>query len=135
MDVSDILKSIFQIFKYRIHRKKNFGLDSIAYRASQLWKTNPEEIRISTSLPMFKKKIKKIPLISGSCNYCRKYIHHVGFIYLFYIFNWINLSASCSPVFRMNLALVVYVQLSNSDNYSDKSCLHFWSVWGVSQFF
>ena len=55
-------------------------LDSIAYRASQLWENVPEEIRNLTSLSMFRKKIKKVPLISCSCNCCRKYIHHVGFI-------------------------------------------------------
>ena len=70
----------FHIFKSQNPRTKKFDLDSIAYRASQLWKNVPEEIRNSTSLPMFKKKIKKVPLISCSCNCCRKYIHHVGFI-------------------------------------------------------
>ena len=70
----------FHIFESQNPRTKKFGLDSIAYRASQLWKNVPEEIRNSTSLPMFKKKIKKVPLISCSCNCCRKYIQHVGFI-------------------------------------------------------
>ena len=70
----------FHIFDSQNPRTKTFGLDSIAYRASQLWKNVPEEIRNSTSLPMFKKKIKKVPLISCSCNCCRKYIHDVGFI-------------------------------------------------------
>ena len=70
----------FHIFEPQNPRTKKSALDSIAYRASQLWKNVPEEIRNSTSLPMFKKKIKKVPLISCSCNCCRKYIHHVGFI-------------------------------------------------------
>ena len=89
---SDIMSDIFKprentynlrnvhIFESENPRTKKFGLDSIAYRASQLWKNVPEEIRNSTSLPMFKKKIKKVPCISYSCNCCRKYIHHVGFI-------------------------------------------------------
>ena len=53
----------FHIFESQNPRTKKFGLDSIAYRASQLWKNVPEEIRNSNSLPMFKKKIKKFPLI------------------------------------------------------------------------
>ena len=69
----------FHIFESQNPRTKTFGLDNIAYRAIQLWKNVPEEMRNSTSLPMFKKKIK-VPLISCSCNCCRKYIHHVGFI-------------------------------------------------------
>ena len=70
----------FHIFESQNPRTKKFGLDSIAYRASQLWKNVPEEIRNSTSLPIFKKKIKKVPLISCSCNCRRECIHHVGFI-------------------------------------------------------
>ena len=41
----------FHIFKSENPRAKKFSLDSIAYRASQLWKNLPEEIRNSTSLP------------------------------------------------------------------------------------
>ena len=70
----------FNISESQNPRTKTFDLDSIAYRASQLWKNVPEEIRNSASLPKFKKKIKKVPLISCSCNCCRKYIHHVRFI-------------------------------------------------------
>ena len=65
------------IFESQNLRTKKFGLDSIAYRASQLWKNVPEEIRNSTSLPIFKKKTKKVPLILCSYNCCRKYIHNV----------------------------------------------------------
>ena len=68
------------IFESQNTTTKQFGLDSIAYIASQLWKNLAEEIRISASLPIFKEKIKKVPLISCSCNCCRKYIHYVGFI-------------------------------------------------------
>ena len=35
----------FRIFESQNPRTKKFGLDSIAYRASQLWKNVPEEIR------------------------------------------------------------------------------------------
>ena len=58
----------FHMFESQNPRTKTFGLDSIVYRASQLWKYVSEEIRNSTSLPMFKKKIKKVSLISCSCN-------------------------------------------------------------------
>ena len=34
----------FHIFESQNPRTKNFGFDSIAYRASQLWKNVPEEI-------------------------------------------------------------------------------------------
>ena len=70
----------YYVFESKNPGTKKFGLGSIAYRASQLWKNVPEEIRNSTSLPVFKEKIKKTPLISCSCNCSKKYIHHVGFI-------------------------------------------------------
>ena len=58
----------FHIFESQNHRTKKFGSNSIAYRASQLWKKILEEIQNSTSFPMFKKKVKMVPLISCSCN-------------------------------------------------------------------
>ena len=70
----------FHIFESENPRTKRFGLDCIAYRPSQLWKNVPVEIRNSNSLTVFKEKIRKVPLIPCSCNCCRKYIHHAGFI-------------------------------------------------------
>ena len=95
----------FHIFKSQNPRTRKLGLHSIAYRASQLWKNFPEEIWNSASLPIFKEKIKKVHLIPCSFHCYRKYVRHVGFISLFYIFNWISLStSSCSPEFKINLA-------------------------------
>ena len=68
----------FHIFESQNPRTKRFGLDNIAYRASQLWKNVPEEIRNSASLPVFKEKIKKVACSHVHC--CRKYIQHLGFI-------------------------------------------------------
>ena len=70
----------FHIFESENPRAKRFSLDCTAYRASQLWNNFSVEIRNSNSRAIFKEKIKKVPLISCSCNCCRKYIHHVGFI-------------------------------------------------------
>ena len=53
-----------RIFESQNPRAKMFGLDSIAYRASQLRKNVSDEIRNSNSLRIFKKEIKKVPLIS-----------------------------------------------------------------------
>ena len=52
----------FHAFESQNPRTKKFGLDSIAYRASQLWKNVPEEIRNSASLLIFKESIKKFLL-------------------------------------------------------------------------
>ena len=60
----------FYAFESQNPRTKKFGLDSIAYRASQLWKNVPEEIRNSASLLIFKESIKKVPLVSCSWHCC-----------------------------------------------------------------
>ena len=70
----------FHAFESQNPKTKKFGLDSIVYRASQLWKNVPEEIRNSPSLLIFKESVKKVPFISCSCQCCKTYIHHVGYI-------------------------------------------------------
>ena len=69
-----------RIFESQNPRTKKFGLDSIAYRAGQFWKNLAGKNRNSASLPIFMEKIKKVPWILCSSNYCRKHIHHAGFI-------------------------------------------------------
>ena len=46
----------FHIFESQNPRTKTFGLDSIAYRASQLWKNVPEEIRIQPHFLCLRRK-------------------------------------------------------------------------------
>ena len=70
----------FHIFESQIPRTKKFGLDSITYRASQLWENVSEEIRNTASLLIFKESIKDSPLISCSCHCCKTSIHHLGYI-------------------------------------------------------
>ena len=70
----------FHTFESQNPRIKKFDLVSIAYTAIQFCENVPEEIRNSASLLIFKQSIKKVPLISCSCD-CRKtYIHHVGYV-------------------------------------------------------
>ena len=68
------------IFESQNPRTKKFGLDSIAYRAGQFWKNLAGKNRNSVSLPIFMEKIKKVPWILCSSNYCRKHIHQAEFI-------------------------------------------------------
>ena len=49
----------FHAFESQNPRTKKFCLESITYRASQLWKNVPEEIRNSASLLIFKQSIKR----------------------------------------------------------------------------
>ena len=49
----------FHAFESQNPRTKEFGLDSTAYRTSQLWQNVPEEIRNSASRSIFTESIKK----------------------------------------------------------------------------
>ena len=51
----------FHAFESQNPKTKMFSLDSITYRASQVWKNVPEEIRDSASLLIFTKNNKKGP--------------------------------------------------------------------------
>ena len=81
---TDIMNTIFKLrqntYNLRDSRTKKFGLDSIAYIASQLRKNVPEEIRSLTSLLIFKESIKKVPLISSLCHCGKTYMHHIAYI-------------------------------------------------------
>ena len=70
-DEIPITSKNFHAFESQNPRTKAFGLDSIAYKASQLWRNVPKEIKNSIS-------IKKVPLISSFCHCCKPYMHHVG---------------------------------------------------------
>ena len=85
----------FHAFESQDPRTKKFGLDSIAYRASQLWKNIPEEIRSSPSLLIFKESIKKSLSFSVRVTVVKlTYIAWV--IFSLFKFSWIYLSTSCS---------------------------------------
>ena len=70
----------FHVFESQNPSTKKFSLDSIAYRASQLWKNIPEEIENSALSLIFKQSMKKVPLISCLCYCWKTYIHYVGYI-------------------------------------------------------
>ena len=70
----------FHAFESHNPRRKKFGIDSIAYRASQLWKNVSEKMANSDSRLTFKESTIKVPLISCSCHCCKSYIHHLGYI-------------------------------------------------------
>ena len=48
----------FHIFQTENPRSLKYGLDAIPYRASQLWKQVPTDIREVASLTLFKNRIK-----------------------------------------------------------------------------
>ena len=70
----------FHLFETDNPQTVRFGLDSIAYRASQLWQQLPLSIRESRSLALFKEKIKTWQCTSCPCRSCQLFVANVGYI-------------------------------------------------------
>ena len=61
-------------------RSVRFGVDAIAFSASQLWQKVPIAIKDSSSLKIFKAKIKLWSCDDCPCNLYKKFIANVGYI-------------------------------------------------------
>ena len=69
-------------FQKIANTKKNSvktGLETISFRAPQLWNLVPTDIKVALSLPTFKKKIKSWYCDSCPCRLCKTYIASIGF--------------------------------------------------------
>ena len=70
----------FNIFQTNIPRSNRYGLNSIPYRANQLWKILPENIKSSQSLSCFKDKIKNWCCNNCPCTICKTFIPNLGYL-------------------------------------------------------
>ena len=60
-----------------------FGLNSLRYFASKVWKTVPSDIKNTGNLKVFKNKIRKWEPKECHCDICRPYIRvNLGFVNL-----------------------------------------------------
>ena len=57
-----------------------YGINTIAFRGSQIWQNIPSEIRNSESLSLFKSNIKQIQSSPCHCKICRSFIANLGYI-------------------------------------------------------
>ena len=70
-------------FQKIANSKKNsvkMGLETISYRAPQLWNLVPTEIKDAPSLSIFKEKIKSWYCDNCPCRLCKTYIANEGFV-------------------------------------------------------
>ena len=70
----------FGLFSSENPRSVRFGVDAIAFRASQLWQKVPIAIKDSSSLEIFKAQIKLWSCDDCPCNLCKRFIVNVGYI-------------------------------------------------------
>ena len=83
-DYFTLRKNPYNIRNIRLFVSENpssmrFGVDAIASRASQLWQKVSIEIRDSSSLEIFKAKIKLWSCDDWPCNLCKRFIVNVGY--------------------------------------------------------
>ena len=70
----------FQTFATNTKHTTKYGTETITYRAPQLWNQLPDDIKSSTSLSVFRNKIKSWNCENCPCRLCKKYVANVGFI-------------------------------------------------------
>ena len=57
-----------------------FGTETLTYRGPKIWEIVPREIKESSTLNEFKRKIKSWKLDGCRCRICRVYINNLGFL-------------------------------------------------------
>ena len=84
-DILTLWKNPYNIRNIHLFNSENprsvrFGVDTIAFSASQLWQKVPIAIKDSSSLKIFKAKIKLWSCDDCPCNLYKTFIANVGYI-------------------------------------------------------
>ena len=69
----------FNVFETHIPTSNRYGLNSIPYKANQIWILLPENLKSSPSLTLFKNKIKLLECFNCPCNICKSYVQNLGY--------------------------------------------------------
>ena len=69
----------FNVFETHILTSNRYRLNSIPYKANQLWNLLPESLKSSPLLTLFKNKIKLWRCLNCPCNICKSYVSNLGY--------------------------------------------------------
>ena len=69
----------FNVFETHIRTLNKYGLNSIPYKANQLWNLLPENLKSSPSLTLFKSEIKLWECYNCPSNICKSYVPTLGY--------------------------------------------------------
>ena len=69
-----------QIFVTHNVRTVSHGTNTLSYMGPKIWLMIPDEIKASSTLDIFKMKIRKWKPVDCPCRLCKTYIDKVGFI-------------------------------------------------------
>ena len=67
-------------FKLRNIRTVRYEIETAAFVGSRIWSNKPSELKESTSLNEFKKKIKTWKPENCPCKLCKIYIQRIGYL-------------------------------------------------------
>ena len=69
----------FNVFETHIPTSNRYGLNSIPYKANQLWNLLPENLKSSPSLTLFKNEIKLWQCFNCPCDIYKSYVPNLGY--------------------------------------------------------
>ena len=72
----------FNVFQTHIPTLSRYGLNSMPYKANQVWNLLPENLKSSPSLTLFKNEIKLLGCIKCPCSRCKSYVPNLGYCVL-----------------------------------------------------
>ena len=67
-------------FKLRNVRTVRYGIETASFVGPRIWNSIPLEIKESTSLQIFKSKIKSWTPKNCPCKLCKNYFQHLGYL-------------------------------------------------------
>ena len=70
----------FQVLSNESRRTKNYGFETICYRAPFLWANLPQEYKFANSLNILKRKMKNWKGENYPCTLCKTYVRELGYI-------------------------------------------------------
>ena len=68
----------FNVFETHTSTSNRYGLNSISYKANEVWNLIPKNLKSSQSLTLFKNEIKLWQCFNCSCNICKSYVPYLG---------------------------------------------------------
>ena len=74
------LRNDMAFFKSRNVHTVRYGIETASFVGPRIWNSLPQEIKESTSLQIFKSKIKSWTPKNCPCKLCKNYIQHLGYL-------------------------------------------------------
>ena len=68
----------FIVFETHMPTSNRYELNSISYKANQLWNVLLENLKSSPSLTLIKNEIKLLQCFNCPCNICQSYVPNLG---------------------------------------------------------